>query len=68
MRNEMKKQNQTLAKENARLEHRVAELEGLLGNKDEVMGEDSETKRASVTFSEVSNESKEEEAVQTLYH
>ena len=61
MRDEMKKENQKLTKENTRLELRVAELESLLSKKEGSAGEvNGEQKRSSVTFSEV-EESKEAE-------
>ena len=61
MREEIKKKNETLTKENARLTIRVAELEELLGKKDVVVEKDDNNGRSSVRFSEVTSESKEED-------
>ena len=60
MREEIKKKNESLTKENARLTIRVAELEELLGKKDVVVEKD-DNGRSSVRFSEVTSESKEED-------
>ena len=60
MREEIKKKNETLTKENARLTIRVAELEELLGKKDVVVEKDDD-RRSSVRFSEVTSESKEDD-------
>ena len=57
MREGIRKKNETLTKENARLTIRVAELEGLLGNKDVVVEKDDDG--PSVRFSEVTSESKD---------
>ena len=59
MREEIKKKNETLTKENTRLTIRVAELEELLGKKDVVVEKDDD--KPSVRFSEVTSESKEED-------
>jgi hypothetical protein len=66
MRDEMKKENKTLTKENTRLELRVAELESLLSKIEGSAGEvNDEQRRSSVTFSEAeeSKEAEEESAV-----
>jgi len=60
MREEIKKKNETLTKENARLTIRVAELEELLDKKDILVEKDDN--KPSVRFSdELTSESKEDE-------
>jgi len=60
MREGIKKKNETLTKENARLTIRVAELEELLDKKDILVEKDDN--KPSVRFSdEVTSESKEED-------
>ena len=64
MREEIKKKNETLVKENAQLQLRVSELEGLLDEVKATGGVNKEEKRTSVTFSDPDTgnaEEKEEE-------